>query len=83
MPDPTPVPPSTPSSSPVTPPAQPPAVPSGPTIHIGEEFGTARKNLPPVKIVLIAVGGSSCRRAHRFISLSAPNLRGLVRSTTL
>ena len=34
--------------------AQPAA--TGPTINIGEEFGTARKNLPPVKIVLIAVG---------------------------
>jgi hypothetical protein len=28
----------------------------GPTINIGEEFGTAKKNLPPLKIVLIAVG---------------------------
>jgi hypothetical protein len=28
----------------------------GPTINIGEEFGTAKKNLPPMKIVLIAVG---------------------------
>lgn len=28
----------------------------GPTINIGEEFGTAKKNLPPAKIVLIAVG---------------------------
>lgn len=27
-----------------------------PTINIGEEFGTAKKNLPPAKIVLIAVG---------------------------
>jgi hypothetical protein len=34
--------------------AQPAA--TGPTINIGEEFGTAKKNLPPVKIVLIAVG---------------------------
>lgn len=34
----------------------PPTVPAGPTINIGEEFGTAKKNLPPVKIVLIAVG---------------------------
>jgi hypothetical protein len=33
-----------------------PAAPSGPTINIGEEYGTAKKNLPPVKIVLIAVG---------------------------
>src|SRR5437868_13044368 len=43
-------------------PAQPPqppvapAAPAGPTINIGEEYGTAKKNLPPAKIVLIAVG---------------------------
>jgi len=36
-------------------PAPAPAPPAGPTINIGEEFGTARKNLPPAKIVLIAV----------------------------
>jgi len=47
---------------PSTPPPPPPVVPTttpapkGPTISIGEEFGTAKKNLPPVKIVLIAVG---------------------------
>ncbi len=35
-----------------TPPAKPPA---GPTINIGEEYGTAKKNLPPAKIVIIAV----------------------------
>jgi hypothetical protein len=48
MPDQTPAPPPKPPA--------PPSVPDGPTIHIGEEFGTAKKNLPPVKIVLIAVG---------------------------
>jgi hypothetical protein len=32
------------------------AAAKGPTINIGEEFGTAKKNLPPAKIVLIAVG---------------------------
>lgn len=32
------------------------AVPAGPTINIGEEYGTAKKNLPPAKIVLIAIG---------------------------
>src|SRR6266496_4847076 len=46
MPDATPVPP---------PPPTPPAPPAGPTINIGEEYGTAKKNLPPAKIVLIAV----------------------------
>lgn len=49
MPDQTPVPP--PPNSPV-----PPAPPAGPTINIGEEYGTAKKNLPPAKIVLIAIG---------------------------
>ena len=38
------------------PPAQPPASP-GPTINIAEEFGTAKRNLPPAKIVLIAIAG--------------------------
>ena len=52
MPDQTPAPP--PQTPP--PPAQP-AQPAGPTINIGEEYGTAKKNLPPAKIVLIAVGG--------------------------
>src|SRR5579864_7489653 len=49
-----------PDQPPVPPqPPQPPAVPAppaGPTINIGEEYGTAKKNLPPAKIVLIAVG---------------------------
>ncbi len=29
----------------------------GPTIRIGDEFGTAERNLPPVKIVLFAIAG--------------------------
>ncbi|MGA7303109.1 MAG: hypothetical protein WBX10_22505, partial [Candidatus Sulfotelmatobacter sp.] len=29
----------------------------GPTIHIAEEFGTAKRNLPPVKVLLSAVAG--------------------------
>jgi hypothetical protein len=39
-----------------TTPAAPPAVPGGPTINIGDEFGTAKRNLPPAKIVLITIG---------------------------
>jgi hypothetical protein len=51
MPDPTPTSPAQPSAN------QPkPAAPAGPTINIGEEYGTAKKNLPPAKIVLICVG---------------------------
>jgi hypothetical protein len=33
-----------------------PAAQRGPTIHIGEEFGTAKRNLPPVRILLLATG---------------------------
>ena len=54
----------TPSPAPVPPaPASTPAktaqpgVQRGPTIHIGDEFGTAKRNLPPVKILLIALAG--------------------------
>jgi hypothetical protein len=35
---------------------KPPDVPAGPTINIGEEYGTAKKNLPPAKMVAIAIG---------------------------
>jgi len=56
MPDQTPNPPGQPSA-PSTPNPTQPAAPVGPTINIGEEYGTAKKNLPPAKIVLIAVAG--------------------------
>jgi len=52
MPDQIPVPPPKPPA----PQPAPPAVRAGPTINIGEEYGTAKKNLPPAKIVLIAIG---------------------------
>ena len=47
-----------PDQTPAPPPATPPvpAEPKAPTINIGEEYGTAKKSLPPAKIVLIAVG---------------------------
>jgi hypothetical protein len=53
MPNETPVPPQTPK-------APVPASPSpqrGPTIRIGDEFGTAQRKLPPAKILLAAMGG--------------------------
>jgi hypothetical protein len=53
-PKPVPVPAGTPAAPAV--PAKP-AVQRGPTIHIGDEFGTAKRNLPPVKILLIALAG--------------------------
>ena len=37
--------------------AAPPRAASGPTINIADEFGTAKRNLPPAKIVLIAIAG--------------------------
>lgn len=49
--------------SPKTPTASKPAVEAvppiqrGPTIRIGEEFGTAKRNLPPVKILLVTLAG--------------------------
>lgn len=55
MPDPTPTPPPTPPQAPATPQSSQTAA-AGPTINIGEEYGTAKKNLPPAKIVLIAIG---------------------------
>jgi hypothetical protein len=46
------------SYSPGSPQAQPVSAPTqaGPTINIGDEFGTAKRNLPPAKIVLPAIG---------------------------
>jgi len=44
------------STPPTPPPPTPePPAPTGPTINIAEEFGTAKKNLPPGKIVVIAI----------------------------
>jgi hypothetical protein len=58
MPDPnpnlTPVPAATPSA-PAN--AAPPAAQRGPTINIGDEFGTAKRNLPPVKVLILATAG--------------------------
>jgi hypothetical protein len=54
MPDQTPI--SAPVPSPTS--AAPSAAPQrGPTIHIGDEFGTAKRNLPPIKILLLALAG--------------------------
>ena len=51
-----PTPPSGVPDPPTTPPPpEPPKAPSGPTINIGEEFGTAKKNLPSGKILVIAI----------------------------
>src|SRR5215471_5113253 len=46
-------PPTTPPATPAVP--EPPKTPGGPTINIGEEFGTAKKNLPSGRILVIAI----------------------------
>ncbi|MFZ0319808.1 MAG: hypothetical protein WAL56_11840 [Candidatus Sulfotelmatobacter sp.] len=53
-----------PDAKPAVPPAPstpaksaPANIQRGPTIHIADEFGTAKRNLPPVKILLIALAG--------------------------
>ena len=46
--------PSTPASAQPTVPSAP-KPPAGPTINIGEEYGTAKKNLPPAGVVIIAI----------------------------
>ena len=50
-PDPAPLSPATPQPAPQTAPQR------GPTINIGDEFGTAKRNLPPVKILVLALAG--------------------------
>jgi hypothetical protein len=58
MPDQTPNPSSVPQATPGTPAAVAPAAAQrGPTIHIADEFGTAKRNLPPVKVLLLATAG--------------------------
>lgn len=54
MPNPAPVPPSTPSAPADTTPS---GAQRGPTINIGDEFGTAKRNLPPAKVLLLAMAG--------------------------
>jgi hypothetical protein len=53
MPDPNP----TPSPTAASPAPAPPEIQRGPTINIGAEFGTAKRNLPPIKILAYALGG--------------------------
>src|SRR5271169_4113458 len=54
-------PPNTSSVPPATPrpPASvaPPVLQRGPTINIGDEFGTAKRNLPPIKVLLLTTAG--------------------------
>ena len=44
---------SNPEASPILPASPASAAQRGPTIHIAEEFGTAKRNLPPLKVLLL------------------------------
>jgi hypothetical protein len=58
MPDQTPNPPPAPPATPPAPSdAAAPSPQRGPTINIGDEFGTAKRNLPPVKPLLLTTVG--------------------------
>ena len=57
MPDQIPNPAPVPSATPSVPPDATPRIQRGPTIHIADEFGTAKRNLPPVKVLLMATAG--------------------------
>lgn len=57
---------------PATPAAQP-----GPTINIGEEFGTAKRNLPPARIVVLtAVGVLAIVAIVAFLQRAKPQAGG-------
>jgi hypothetical protein len=57
MPDPIPNPAPVPSATPSVAPDAAPRTERGPTIHIADEFGTAKRNLPPVRVLLMATAG--------------------------
>ncbi len=46
-----------PPAAPTEPSKATPGVQRGPTINIAAEFGTAKRNLPPVKVLLLATAG--------------------------
>jgi hypothetical protein len=46
-----------PQETPTLPAATPAPAQTGPTIHISDEFGNAKRNLPPAKVLLLAMGG--------------------------
>jgi hypothetical protein len=75
MPDETPAPP---------PPAQPPQrVPAGPTINIADEFGTAKRSLPPVKVLLLATAGVLLiAGAASFLQRAKPQAAGSLDNVT-
>jgi hypothetical protein len=63
--------------------SKPPAAEPGPTISIGDEFGTAKRNLPPVKILLLATAGILISVAiYSFFQRAKPQGAGSLDSVT-
>ena len=81
MPDDTPTPPPPPAQ-------QAPAPPRfggvGPTINIGDEFGTAKRNLPPAQIVLIVMAALAVVAAiFAFVQRAKPQGQGTLEATSV
>jgi hypothetical protein len=75
-----------PAPAPADQPAGQPApqtVSAGPTINIADEFGTAKRNLPPVKILLLATAGVLLiAGAASFLQRAKPQAAGSLDSVT-
>jgi hypothetical protein len=54
----------------------------GPTIHIGDEFGTAKRNLPPPKIMAIAIAALAAVAAIFIFTQSRPTSHGSIDDVT-
>ena len=81
--------PSTPSPDPVSGPGPEPQTPRsvdlgpGPGINIAEEFGTAKRNLPPARIVVIVLGVAAILLAiFAFVDRAKPQGGGSVDNIT-
>lgn len=81
--------PSTPSPAPLPEPGtEPQSAPSvdlgpGPGINIAEEFGTAKRNLPPAKIVAIVLGAAAVLLGiYAFVARAKPQGGGSVDNIT-
>ena len=78
-----------PTPPPVSVPERAPAPPrfgsvGGPTINIGEEFGTAKRNLPPAQILLIVMAALAVIAAiFAFVQRAKPQGQGTLEATSV
>jgi hypothetical protein len=74
---------ATPGVPEVLPTSQSASTQSGPTIHIGDEFGTAKRNLPPVSILVTAtIGILIVVGIFSFLQRAKPQAAGSLDSVT-